>query len=77
MLGLFNSLKNEAIEGFRTLELKDGFDISIRVSSFKTQLNLANLILKLPEAIKVIEDNEIHKTHKLEEMQKAQEGGLI
>ena len=77
VLALLNSLKQEAIDGVRALEIKEGFATGVRISSLKTQLNLANLFVNLPDVIKDVEDNQERIGQKIAQMKKAQEGAEV
>lgn len=63
--------------GVRALDIQEGFATGVRVSLLKTQLNLANLLIDLPGAIKEAEDIMARKQATLLKMKQSQEGGEI
>lgn len=77
MLALLSSMKEEAVMGVRALDIQEGFATSVRVATLKTQLNLTNMLLSLPEVIKEVEDRNERIAAKMVQMKDSQERGEI
>ena len=67
----------EATNGVRTLEIEDGFTVSVRVAVLKNQLNFASMFFDLPNVLTTLENENQRITDKVTEMKKSQEGGSI
>lgn len=74
----FRLLKQEAIDGLRTFDLKqDGEDCKARIGVLRTQYNLAYLFENLPQAIKDHEKIVEQNKQKIQEFKNSQEGGTL
>ena len=67
----------EATNGVRTLEIEDGFTVSVRVAVLKNQLNFASMFFDLPNVLTTLEAQNEKIKDKLVEMKKSTEGGSI
>ena len=78
VLGLLNSLKQEAIDGVRILNLqKSAEEVKTHIAILKTQLNLANMLLQLPEVVEEIEENIEAQSRKVTTFKSSQEGSNL
>lgn len=78
VLKYLNSLRDEAIYNFATLELKQsGEDCKARMAVAKTQYRFSNLILNLPKAIKDTEVLQEKQAQKVTAFANSQEGGTL
>ena len=78
MMGLFNSLKEEALSWARYDTTKESADtvkaISARVC---TQLRVAEILLELPQRLRTLEEQLKHQEAQTLKMKHSQEGGEI
>ena len=78
VLGLLNSLKEEAILEFRMLELSENAEeVKTHVAILKTQLNIAGMFLQLPTVIKEAEEQIAQKEKHSMRLRQSQEGSNL
>jgi hypothetical protein len=79
VLAFLSSLRQEALDSFRTANLYQysAEHVKTKISSDKTQYNLANMLMYLPDVIKEAKELILKRTTKFEAFEQSQETGEI
>lgn len=77
MLALLKSLHEDAVGEVRTLEIKEGFAVAVKMAALKNQLNFAELLCDLPNVLQQIVERDERIKSEIEKFKASQEGGTI